>query len=516
MSNRDPLATSPLESIDWGSAQSDLDVTVYFARAGERLGGETALGWSAYERARAMAALETYAEVAPLSFRIVSDSRQADFKLATAAWGGQAGLAWFSPPGERFAGVGVFNVDGAGWNPERGARSGLETGGMAFETLVHEFGHGLGLAHPHDRGGDSARMDGVTRAFGSYGSLGLNKAVFTVMSYNEGGPAGDGGVSRSNAWGQQTGPAALDIAVLQAKYGANEDFAAGDDVYVLPGRPGRGTGFDAIWDAGGEDEIRFAGDAAAVIDLREATLEGPAAGGYVSSVRGTPGGFTIAAGATIENATGGSGGDRLSGNEAGNRLDGGAGGDRLDGRAGDDLLLGGAGSDAALGGSGDDRALGGPGLDLAYGAAGRDALLGGAGRDLLAAGTGDDALHGGVGDDRLWGQAGDDALAGGTGDDRLIGGSGDDALAGGPGLDRLRGGGGRDRFVFEEAPGRDLILDFVPGEEAIDLSAAGYARADLTLVRLGHDAWRATLDDGAVLFVDVVSGRLSAHDFLFA
>ncbi len=109
-----------------------------------------------------------------------------------------------------------------------------------------------------------------------------------------------------------SGPMALDIALLQQKYGANMATATGDDDYLLPTGNARGTFWQAIWDAGGLDSIRHDGSAASVIDLRAATLryeEG--GGGFVSSVAGIAGGFTIAAGAVIENATGGFGRDRL-------------------------------------------------------------------------------------------------------------------------------------------------------------------------------------------------------------
>ena len=57
------------------------------------------------------------------------------------------------------------------------------------------------------------------------------------------------------------------------------------------------------------------------------------------------GGYTIANGVVIENATGGSGNDVLIGNAAANVLTGNAGNDTLLGREGKDFLSGGAGAD---------------------------------------------------------------------------------------------------------------------------------------------------------------------------
>ena len=104
-------------------------------------------------------------------------------------------LGYFNPPGETNAGVGVFWRDGFGWDEDgpttdtaNRENGGLEQGGYAFYTLVHEFGHGMGLSHPHDNGGGSTILPGVFGAFDSYGAYDLNQGVYTVMSYNPGWP----------------------------------------------------------------------------------------------------------------------------------------------------------------------------------------------------------------------------------------------------------------------------------------------------------------------------------------
>jgi Ca2+-binding RTX toxin-like protein len=120
--------------------------------------------------------------------------------------------------------------------------------------------------------------------------------------------------------------------------------------------------FLAIWDAGGTDEIVYAGRFKAVIDLREATLEnGQGGGGFVSYAKGAPStrldhwnAITIANGVTIENAKGGKGNDKIIGNEEDNRLAGGGGRDKLRAGPGDNVLVGGRGRDKLHGGSGED------------------------------------------------------------------------------------------------------------------------------------------------------------------
>lgn len=60
-------------------------------------------------------------------------------------------------------------------------------------------------------------------------------------------------------------------------------------------------------------------------------------------------------------------------------------------------------------------------------------------------------------------------LLGGDADDTLTGSPQDDILSGGRGTNRLRGNGGRDLFMVTH-PGLDIIEDFEPQEDVIDLS----------------------------------------------
>lgn len=453
------MQTNPvLASIDNGLSVSGDHVTIYFAADGEKLDFVTNEGdWTAYEQAQAMAALDAFAAVVDLTFSVVDDPAQAGFKLTKSpAPGGSLGFMNSVLPelGEA-SGLAWFN-SGPYWS---GASGGLlDAGSYTFTIFLHEFGHGLGLAHPHDNGGGSPIMPEIGPG------LGLDQGIFTVMTYNDGWPESPEGVPPSRGWGWNLGPSSLDIAVLQAKYGANPVTGQGKTRYDLADENGPGTGYAAIWDVGGVDSITYSGASDAVIDLRAATLQAEeGGGGFVSHVSGIHGGFTIAHGVVIEQATSGAGDDRITGNDADNKLRAGAGTDRVDAGRGDDRVFGGAGDDRLDGQKGNDR------------------LSGEAGDDRLIGGKGDDSLFGGAGADVLSGWAGRDVLSGGKGNDRLIG---------GPGQDSLTGGRGADVFVFSPGGARDTITDFeaVDQLDLRDFALADFADFQARLSQSGADA----------------------------
>jgi Ca2+-binding RTX toxin-like protein len=194
----------------------------------------------------------------------------------------------------------------------------------------------------------------------------------------------------------------------------------------------------------------------------------------------------------------------INGNSGNNTLTGTSGNDYFDGHGGSDTFKGGKGNDVYVVDSAGDKVIeaAGQGTDTVHasvshtlatnveylmlqgtgaingtGNASNNLLVGNSGNNTLAGGAGNDRLYGGAGNDTLDGGTGNDRLFGQDGNDTLLGGTGDDRLDGGIGRDVLRGGTGKDVFVFNEVSesavgsARDVITDFMRGQDKIDLSA---------------------------------------------
>ena len=472
-----------IDSLVWGGAWRDGDggtVTINWTAVYGTIDGLPSMNWSSVGVTALRAALAVWESVANIDFVEVSNAQNADawFWQGTNAQA-QNALGWSQIPGYNSTEIlsAVFNGQVEYWSA-----AGLAKGGYGFVTLVHEIGHMLGLAHPHDGGSawDATTFPGVDTAFGDYGTGDLNQGIYTTMSYNVGWSSVLGDPVPGGTWGMQAGPMALDIAAIQSIYGANTTYASGNNFYYLPTVNGPGAYWTSLWDTGGIDTISNAGsNYRSVIDLNAAT---PGIGGGGTPSYGTDywgsiihGGYTIARGVVIENAIGGSGNDTITGNAAQNRLEGGAGDDVLDGRAGADTMIGGSGDDTYYV---DDSAdalveLGGGGDDFVYSSA--NYTLAANVENLSLTGAALNAT-GNSSDNIITGTAAANILNGGGGADTLFGFDGNDRLIIGDLAFQLAdGGAGIDTLALG---GAGLILNLTNAFTVVKLR--GIERIDLT------------------------------------
>ncbi len=414
---------------------------------------------------------------------------------------------------------------GLDWLQEFG--TGLQS--YSFETYLHEIGHALGLAHGGNYNGSATYgidnfylNDSVAWTIMSYMNAQNDE-------FDTGGP-NDWNTYVNAAFRYIYSPMIVDMIAMQYLYGVSSAFA-GSTTYGFGSNTGV-TAIDqavnsgalmamTIYDTGGIDTLNFANTSAhQIISLAQESL---------SSVLGGRNNLGIARGTVIENAISGSGNDSLIGNDANNILQANAGADTVYGGGGNDSLYGGAGrnqlfgddghdyieaghdgdfigggtgndtirggngADTIYGGTGNDNIGGGAGSDLIYAVEGRNIIWGGLGNDTVQGGTGGDEIYGGAGRNQLFGNdghdyieagnegdligggAGHDIIRGGNGADTIYGGAGNDTIYGSAGRDILTGSSGADVFVFSTAAaigigaGRDVITDFTPGVDDIDL-----------------------------------------------
>lgn len=386
-----------------------------------------------------------------------------------------------------------FNADQGPWD--------WRLGGFDFFSMLHEVGHALGLKHAFDTPSVPDEYDSHRYTVMSYSG--------TAETYVSFGYRDDKFYAFFNSPNAET-PMVLDIAAVQAIYGADPDTRAGDTTYRFDEwHPGLQT----LYDAGGNDTLDLSGFALPnKIDLASGAYSSigiadtdqqiaywtriyPESAGFIAYVfdeylatKGkTAFEFTdnvaIALSTIIENAIGGSGNDIISGNEVDNVLDGGPGDDILTGLSGSDTLDGGDGNDTLRG---DDDYSGGGAIIAPVqesndspqesGFVGLRLTNATSSASLLVVGT-HKTMHAPGGDTTQITASGDPPDLG-HGNDTLSGGAGNDILIGGPGQDFLTGGSGADLFVFDDgdfsgtnAAGSDQIFDFSAAEgDRIDLS----------------------------------------------
>jgi Ca2+-binding RTX toxin-like protein len=240
---------------------------------------------------------------------------------------------------------------------------------------------------------------------------------------------------------------------------------------------------------GGDDTLNFAAGGAVDLDLRSST--------------GTVDGVAVTLEGTFERVIGSAGADRVQAGDGGAVLTGNAGDDSLTGGTGADRLDGGTGADLMAGGQGDDLYR----IDTAGDriieevGKGHDRLQSSVSVDLRLFGHHvEDATLTGTAAGDLTGNRAENMLIGNDATNRIRGGLGDDRIDGGGGRDVLDGGMGADTFVLSGVGDPDVIRDFTPGLDRIELANPDWAGATWGLpgAAEGPMVWQS----GRTLWID--------------
>ncbi len=392
---------------------------------------------------------------------------------------------------------------------------------------------GLGAADTLIGAGGGDSMDGGEGLDTvSYGASGVGVTLDLATIDAEGYASGTGGDAEGdrirdveNIIGSDhadtlTGDA--DANTLTAGLGADKVSGGAGDDHVLGG-----GGSDTLAGGAGRDTLSYE-EITSVTSQVTVDLMAPVdTGGFiVINISGTVDRDRIK---EFENLIGGSGDDSLLGTAGDNTLTGGPGKDMLDGRGGRDWAVyrnspegvtiylddGGAsdfingtggeadgdilqnienveGSDYAdilVGDRQDNSFLGRGGGDMIDGAGGRDMVDYAEAEGAVIVDLSADADEQGY--LRPGGAASGDRLmsienvAGSPFSDQLTGDAGENLLIGALGADRLTGGAGGDVFAWlRPGPEIDVVTDFLPGEDRIDLSvlAAGLPNGRFTFI----------------------------------
>ena len=265
-------------------------------------------------------------------------------------------------------------------------------------------------------------------------------------------------------------------------------------------------------------------------------------------------------------------GNLLLGGAGNDTIRGGDARDAIFGESGNDSISGSGGIDYIVAGTGNDTVEGGDGADEIYGEDGNDSISGGSDfqTDILVGGAGSDTINGGPAWDLMYGNSGDDTfyasqqadwvfenanegydtviadspngyylfaniealmligttpfgvgneldnlIVGNAIGNVLLGGAGNDTLDGGAGQDILWGEAGADTFLIRKGTGIDIIADFTPGTDYLDVRDYGFKTTAALMSRMTQVGADISVDLGggdSLILMGVKTTSLGAAD----
>jgi serralysin len=400
----------------------------------------------------------TFVEAAPQPGNSAWAQNTADILLANTYTGPAQAWAYFPGYGQRDA-----RVAGDVWIADPRFNSSnfdLYPGGYGLQTLNHELGHSLGLDHPGSYNfGDDNDGDGVADPITFEGDAFYfqDNQQYTIMSYFDSYEAGNNQID----WNlmrfiNPSTPMVHDVAIIQAKYGADMTTRTGDTTYgfnstadvtnaAMKFQPGEMLTIFTIWDAGGNDTLDLSGYYTdSVIDLRPGAYS--SAGGF--------GAYNPAYADLDPSAL--SKADYLAFVNANNSAAGFA-----SRTAAYDLYFGGR--------EGANEGI--PWFEIS---------------------GGDTLMENNIG------------IAYGAVIENAIGGHGDDRINGNSAANRLTGGNGADTFIFVNDGSIDTITDFKSGTDKIDLSEVPGLNASKVFFDSGNDTLFVNTDGDAEYEMSII------------
>lgn len=312
----------------------------------------------------ARAAIDRLGQLTPLTFTEASgNSGDIRFNVIYIP-GDTAGFAYMPTNG------GITAVEGDVFlDSEMRSQYKFAAGDQGYMTVWHELGHAMGLEHPFEGTYTlSKSLDNWANSIMSY-----TPSKSLVLKFTASGNSANVAADYNAAPADFT---LLDVAALQAMYGANTNYATGDNTYSVDAVNKKTL---TIWDAGGNDTIDAstatgqsiidmrAGQLAS-IDIQTIAMQAAVTKAYyqsmglngmdswVDSVYATPdyasklytgeNNLVITYGTIIENVKTGAGNDTVKDNAVNNTITTGSGDDAIYlGRGGFDTVNGGSGTD---------------------------------------------------------------------------------------------------------------------------------------------------------------------------